>query len=95
MISVTLTLRNAIQILQKSTNIAAFKEACLTTQEWDDLNTLKTILEVFYEPTIILQSQTYPTLSLVLLLVIKVRSYLNNILEDQIAWKKNVSYYKL
>ena len=55
-----------INQLIRDFNHGLLKETTITDSNWTQLTNLKDLLHSFYQPTILLQGLSYPTLSLIL-----------------------------
>jgi hypothetical protein len=79
MILIVLELQNLLIYITKNTTNKEYKRYILSGTEFDELNELKTIFEVFKKPTIALQSQKYITLGFSLLYIYQIYNKLSEL----------------
>jgi hypothetical protein len=74
MILSTIELKELLIYISKNTTSKEYKRYILSSNEFDKLEELKSIFEVFLKPTIKLQSQSYITLNIRLYIYIYIIS---------------------
>jgi hypothetical protein len=80
MIKTTLELKDAIIYVSKNTNNDEFQNIILNNNEWEALEELKNIFEIFVKPTTKLQGQIYTTLNYTLLYIYRIYRQLKDLL---------------
>ena len=91
MISTTLKLKDALIYINKFTKNTDFKRYFLTDDEFNELNELKRIFEIFVKPTTSLQSELSITLNFTLLYIYQIYNKLDNLI-TLYKNRKNIQY---
>jgi len=91
MIITTLELREPLTYISKFTKNTEFKRHFLTDNEFNELNELKSIFEIFVKPTDKLQGQLYTTLNITLLYVYQIYNKLEKLINNYKS-RKNIQY---
>ena len=91
MITTTLELKEPLIYTNKITKNTEFKKYFLTDTEFEDLNDLQRIFDVFYKPTTRLQGEYYTTLPFTLLYIFQIYTKLD-LLITTFKNRKNIRY---
>ena len=89
MIKNTLELKEPLIYINKITKNTEYKRYFLTDNEFEELNELKIIFEVFLKPTTILQGQLYTTLNITFFYIYRIRQkHYKYYKQDCMIWKE-------
>ena len=95
MIKTTLKLKPILLYIYKNTNNEEYQDIFLNKIEWDILNQLLKIFEIFNKPSIKLQEEVYQTLSYSLLYIYNIRNKLISLQKEYQTLKETSESLKV